>query len=141
MRCDELLTPAQLPSVADGFAPDAGYKPASGSLQAQLVDHQAGIACGWSNASSNALIEIGVARPATANYTLLLGDAAGSSNTVPTYGTPPAVDGAFFKTIGKIGEIQVFSHGYWVVLDSADFAEPGDPAPLIAALLGNLPTS
>jgi hypothetical protein len=137
LSCDQLITAAQLTTAAPGYSPSADYKPKSGSLQSQIVKEQKGVACEWANSSNSDTIEVGVARPAASSYTLLLGDAAGSSNTVPTYGTPPAVDGAFFTTIGKVGEVQVFAKGYWLVLDSTSFAEPGDPAPLIA----NLPAS
>ena len=61
-----------------------------------------------------------------------------SSNAVPTYGTPPDVEG-FFLLSGGVGQAQVFTGEYWVVVESESMFEPGDAQQLVASVLENLP--
>ncbi len=57
---------------------------------------------------------------------------------VPTYGTPPAIEG-FFVSTGEVGEAQVFTPKYWVALSSPVFFEPGDAQQLVATVVSHLP--
>ncbi len=66
-----------------------------------------------------------------------MGRAAVDSNAVPTYGTPPAVEG-FFRQSGGVGQAQVFSDGYWIVIESPVLFEPGDAQGLVADVLANV---
>jgi hypothetical protein len=93
--------------------------------------------CGWSNQTSGDLIELGVATLPENAYAAQVGQAAVDSNAVPTYGTPPEVEG-FFSQSGGVGRAQVFADGYWIVVESVEFLEPGDAEPLVSAVRGNL---
>jgi hypothetical protein len=55
------------------------------------------------------------------------------SNSVPTYG----VEG-YFAVNGGFGQAQAFTGDYWIVIESRDFAEPGDVTPLMEAVVGAL---
>ncbi|MEO8907634.1 MAG: iron ABC transporter ATP-binding protein [Microbacteriaceae bacterium] len=137
LTCDQVVTAQQLYDFNPNYGPDPGYKPTTGTNPAAAVAMK-GLACGYLNQTSNAVIEVAVANPAASALSGLKDAAASSSNVVPTYGVPPSVEGYFTVSAG-VGEAQVFSGGYWVILRSADFAEPGDPGPLVAAVLANLP--
>ncbi|QEO13451.1 iron ABC transporter ATP-binding protein [Agromyces intestinalis] len=138
IACDALLTPEQVyafnPNV--GAAPE--YEPASANVLA-VVD-AGGTACGWLNQTSGEVIEIAVATPADAALAAAASSAASRLQAVPTYGTPPAVEG-YFGRAGQAGSAQVFSGRYWVVVESVALFEPGDAAGLVGSVLGNLPAS
>lgn len=137
LTCEQVITAEQLYAFNPNYGTDPGYAPAVGSQAATAVAAQ-GVACGYLNQTSNTVIEIAIARPAASELTKLKDAAISGSNVVPTYGVPPAVEG-YFGTKNGVGDAQAFSNGYWVVLSSKDFAEPGDPQPLMASVLANLP--
>ncbi len=139
IECDALVTADQLyafnPNL--GTAPD--YEP-SGEHIVTAVEADAGTACGYLNQTSGEIIEIAVATPTPSAAEQRRNDAAMSSNPVPTYGTPPDVEG-YFVQAGGTGEAQVFHGPYWIVVDSEALFEPGDAEQLVAAVLGNLPAA
>lgn len=137
LSCDQLLTPQQLYSFNPNVGADPGYKPKSGSLVAKVAGRK-GTACGWLNQTSNETVEFAIARPAASEVTDLKDAAISTSHAVPTYGVPPEVEG-YFQPGDDAGVVQVFSRGYWIVGSSPTFLEPGDPAELVADILGNLP--
>ncbi|MCX7521152.1 iron ABC transporter ATP-binding protein [Microbacterium sp. STN6] len=142
LSCDQLMTRDQvyaLPGAGPNIGTDPAYAPEKDSLAATIVA-DAGVACGWMNQTSNDKIAFAVARPAASELDALKDKAISSSDAVPTYGVPPEVEG-YFTARGGVGEVQVFSHGYWIVGTSTTFLEPGEPAPWISDMLGNLPAS
>jgi hypothetical protein len=118
------------------FNPNYGlldsYTPAGGS-DAAKAEADKGIACRWQNQSSNATIDISVAHLDSASIESLKNTAVTESTSVPTYG-----DEAYFSTASGTGTAIVFQGDYWLVATSVDFLEPGDPADLINAALGQL---
>jgi hypothetical protein len=135
--CAELITLDQMYEFNPNFGEAPGYAPESEAV-ASVAEAQ-GTVCGWSNQTSGELIELGVATLPENAYAAMVGQAAVDSNAVPTYGTPPEVEG-FFSQSGGIGQAQVFADGYWIVLESVDFLEPGDAEQLVSAVRGNLAT-
>jgi hypothetical protein len=137
ITCDQLLTAEDVytfnPNV--GTAPD--YSPTSGGTAATAAKYD-GIACGLLNQSSGEVIEISVAVPNDVLMTQLKNAAVSGSTAVPTYGTPPAIDG-FFSKSGDSGLAQVFSGKYWLTASSTAFVEPGEPLPLLKAAVSHLP--
>jgi hypothetical protein len=135
--CDALVTPEQLyafnPNL--GAAPD--YEPSAPHI-VTAVETDAGTACGYLNQTSGEIIEIAVATPTASSAEERRNDAAMTSKPVPTYGTPPDVEG-YFVQAGGTGQAQVFHGRYWVVVDSVALFEPGDAEQLVTAVLGNLP--
>ncbi|WP_157487891.1 MULTISPECIES: iron ABC transporter ATP-binding protein [unclassified Leifsonia] len=136
--CDELLTTDDVyafnPNV--GAAPD--YTPTVDSVVADVAADN-GLACGWTNQSSGELIEVAVAQPDPDQLVTLKQNAAATMNAVPTYGTPPAVDG-FFSQSQDTGTVQVFTEaGYWLVARSTAFFEPGDAVGIITPAMSHLP--
>ena len=86
------------------------------------------------------MIEVGVATPtAAAGEARRRTTPRPRGTPVPTYGTPPDVEGFFLTRAGSSGEAQVFHGPYWIVIDSAALFEPGDAQQLVAAVLANLP--
>ncbi|MRG61725.1 iron ABC transporter ATP-binding protein [Agromyces sp. CFH 90414] len=138
IACETLLTPEQVYAFNPNFGTDPGYDPSAASIVA-VVD-EGGTACAWLNQTSGEVIEIAVATPAAGALERHGNDAASSLNPVPTYGTPPAVEG-YFKRSGSTGTAQVFSGPYWVVLESDALFEPGDAQQLVQSVLANLPTA
>ncbi|MBM7504271.1 iron ABC transporter ATP-binding protein [Agromyces aurantiacus] len=136
VACDAVLTPDQAYAFNPNFGAAPGYEP-SGELVLEVADAQ-GTACGWSNQTSGDLLEVAVATLPPKAFALQVGHAAMDSNAVPTYGTPPEVEG-FFLLAGGVGQAQVFTGDYWVVVESPALVEPGDAQAVIASVLENLP--
>jgi hypothetical protein len=137
LTCDQIVSAQQLYDFNPNYGADPGYKPEDGGLTAKAVA-DAGVSCGFMNQTSRSVVEVAVATPTDSQLTALKNAAVTDSNVVPTYGAPPAVEG-YFGVSGGAGQAQVFTGKYWVVVSSTDFAEPGDPQPLVASVLSNLP--
>ncbi|WP_223695038.1 iron ABC transporter ATP-binding protein [Leifsonia poae] len=136
--CDQVITPDQLYAFNPNFGTDPGYAPKASTLEQQVADWK-GTTCAWLNQTSGETIEIAVAKPPASAMEGLKNAAVTTSQPVPTYGVPPAVEG-YFKP-GTAGEVQIFTGSYWIVATSTAFSEPGDPAPLMQNVLANLPKS
>lgn len=137
IACDQLVTPDQVYAFNPNFGTDPGYAPKDGSLEKKVADWQ-GVACAWLNQTSGDVIQIAVAQPPASQLDALKNAAITDAQPVPTYGAPP-VEG-YFKT-GDVGQVQIFRGGYWIVAESTAFFEPGDAAPLMESVLGNLPAN
>ena len=133
--CSDLITLEDMYAFNPNFGEAPGYAPESDAVVA-VADAQ-GTACGWSNQTSGELIELGVATLPERAYAAQVGRAAVDSNAVPTYGTPPEVEG-FFSQSGGTGQAQVFADGYWIVLESPALFEPGDAEQLVSSVRGHL---
>ncbi|MDR5701807.1 iron ABC transporter ATP-binding protein [Agromyces aerolatus] len=136
--CDALLTLEQLYVFNPNFGVDPSYEPDSATIT-QVVE-QGGTACGYLNQTSGDYLQIAVATPTAAVTEAMAGAAASQSTPVPTYGTPPDVEG-YFSQSGVEGQVQLFSGPYWVVMESSLLYEPGDAEQLAADVLGNLPAA
>ncbi|KQZ07517.1 iron ABC transporter ATP-binding protein [Agromyces fucosus] len=139
IECDALLTPDQVYAFNPNFGTAPDFE-ASGDHMAAIVGDEAGTACGWMNQTSGEVIEVGVATPPPAALLAHQSDAAMESTPVPTYGTPPEIEGYFTQAAGN-GEVQVFSGPYWIVIRSAALFEPGDAGQLVSDVLANLPAA
>lgn len=137
VSCDEVLTADDVYAFNPNFGTAPDYKPAAGSAAKTAVSYE-GVACGWLNQTSGDIIEISVAQPNDTLMTDLKNKAVDESNIVPTYGTPPAVEGYFTNASGP-GQAQVFAGKYWVVANSVAFFEPGDAQQLVATVVSHLP--
>ena len=137
ISCDALLTAEQLYAFNPNFGSDPGYAPAAEAV-VTAVEEDEGTACGYLNQTSGEVIEIAVATPTEQAGEARRNAAALSSKPVPTYGTPPEVEGYFLQAGGS-GEAQVFSGPYWIVIDSPALFEPGDAQQLMTSVLENLP--
>ncbi|MEL4318915.1 iron ABC transporter ATP-binding protein [Leifsonia sp. YIM 134122] len=136
--CDELLTNDDVYAFNPNYGTAPDYTPTADSVVAAVAADN-GLACGWSNQSSGDLIEVAVAQPDADQLVTLKQNAAATMNAVPTYGTPPAVDG-FFSQSQDTGTVQIFTEsGYWLVASSTAFFEPGDAVGIITPALSNLP--
>ncbi|MGR0320152.1 iron ABC transporter ATP-binding protein [Agromyces sp. ZXT2-3] len=133
--CDEILTADQVYAFNPNYGTAPDYSPSATTIT-EVVD-ASGTACGWSNQTSGEVIEVGVATLPEHAYELQVGDAAMGSNAVPTYGTPPQVEG-FFRQSGGAGQAQVFTDGYWIVIESPALLEPGDAQTLVADVIANV---
>lgn len=138
IECDALLTLDQLYAFNPNFGVDPSYTPDTPTIT-QVVE-QGGTACGYLNQTSGDHLRVAVATPTAASLEAMAGTAAETSNAVPTYGTPPEVEG-YFTQSGETGQVQVFRGPYWIVMESSLLFEPGDAEPLVADVLGNLPAA
>ncbi|WP_350347159.1 iron ABC transporter ATP-binding protein [Agromyces sp. G08B096] len=138
IECDVLLTPQQVYDFNPNFGADPGYEPSTPHAKGVVED--GGTACGWLNQTSGEVIEIAVATPSEGALANRANEAAAASTPVPTYGTPPEVEG-YFSRSGERGEAQVFRGPYWIVISSTALFEPGDAQQLAQAVLGNLPAA
>ena len=136
LTCTQLVTPEQVYAYNPNYGIDPGYAPKKGSLEAQIAAWK-GVTCAWKNQTSGEVVEVAVAQPPASALEGLKNAAITTAAPVPTYGVPPQVEG-YFKQ-GSPGEVQVFRGPYWVVADSTAFFEPGDVAPLMQDVLGNIP--
>lgn len=138
LSCEQVVTPDQLYAFNPNYGVDPGYAPKSGSLEKKIVGWK-GVACAWKNQTSGDVIEIAVAKPPQSQLEGLKNAAVTSAQPVPTYGTPPQVEGYFAP--GTSGQVQIFRGSYWIVAESTSFFEPGDAAKLMENVLGNVPSS
>jgi len=138
LTCDQVLTADQLYAFNPNYGADPGYAPKDGSLEKKIADWK-GVACAWLNQTSGDVIEVAVAKPPASELEGLKNAAITNAKPVPTYGVPPTVEGYFEP--GTAGQVQVFRGGYWIVAESPAFFEPGDAAPLMEPVLGNVPAS
>ena len=135
LTCAGLLTPDDVYAFNPNYGTDPSYAPTSAS--AKTAASFQGLTCGLLNQSSGDKVEFTLTQPNTVLMMQQQDKAVASSKIVPTYGTPPAVQG-FFAVSGGTGEAQVFTTTYWLTISSADFAEPGDAEALVTAALGHL---
>lgn len=138
LTCDQLLTADQLYAYNPNFGVNPDYAPKDDTLEKKIADWQ-GLTCSWLNQTSGDVIQIAVALPPKGQLESLKNAAITDAQPVPTYGTPPAVEG-YFKT-GDAGQVQIFRGDYWIVAESTAFFEPGDAAPLMENVLANIPAS
>ncbi|TFC94877.1 iron ABC transporter ATP-binding protein [Cryobacterium sinapicolor] len=135
LSCDQVLTLDDIYSFNPnyGSAPDFDPTIATGKTAAEFK----GLNCGLLNQSSGEIIEVSVTQPNDVLRSQLTNEAVSSSQIVPTYGTPPAVEG-YFSASGGTGVAQVFTSTYWITVGSSAFFEPGDAEALVAAAVSNL---
>ncbi|WP_353809344.1 iron ABC transporter ATP-binding protein [Agromyces sp. SYSU T00194] len=133
--CEQVLSLDQLYAFNPNWGTDPGYAPTG--EPAVFATSIGGVACGLLNQSSGETIELSVARPVDATMEDRLNAAVLSGQAVPTYGTPPEVEG-YYGLVAGTGTAQVFAGGYWITASSTVFFEPGDPQPLVESMLANL---
>ena len=138
LTCDQILTADQVYAFNPNYGPDPGYAPKDGTLEKKIAGWQ-GVACGWLNQTSGDVVQVAVAKPPVDVMESLKNAAITDAKPVPTYGTPPSVEG-YFKP-GSAGQVHIFRGPYWIVAESNAFFEPGDAAPLMQSVLGNVPAS
>lgn len=132
ITCEELVPLGVMYEYDPNFSLKPAFTPMSGSLAAEAVA-EGGVACQWVHQTSGVTIELSVAQPSATAANARMNDLVGSSQSVPTY----EVEG-YFQLNGTIGEAQAFPLPFWVTAVSPAFFEPGDPAPIIAAMLSAL---
>lgn len=132
VACDSLISAQVMYDYNSNYNLIGEIAPDAGSLAASVTERN-GKTCRWINASSNLTIDLAVARIPEPALTTLQNETLESSNPVPTYG----VEG-YFALDGAIGQAQAFAGEYWLVLESPYFAEPGDAAPLMKAVVESL---
>lgn len=133
LTCGQILTLQQVYDFNPNFGTDPNYSAsATGDVAKIAAGH--GLTCGLLNQTSGEKIEIAVGLPPANVMTDLKNDAITNSNAVPTYNVPEG----YFAASGGTGEAQAFQGGYWLVMRSTVFLEPGDAAPLMTSALGNL---
>jgi len=133
----QVWTAQQVYDFNPNFSAQPNYKLEPGSPAAALVKLK-GVSFGWVNQTSNDTIEIAVAHPSADNIDQFSGQVASSSQQVPIDGAPAGTLG-FFNVADGIGTLQVFTNnGYWIVIDSKDFLEPGDSYQIATDVMGNL---
>ncbi|HSP75237.1 MAG TPA: iron ABC transporter ATP-binding protein [Cryobacterium sp.] len=135
LPCNQVLTLDDLYAFNPNFGTAPGFKPALAAGKT-AAEYQ-GLNCGLLNQSSGGIVEVSVTQPNDVLLSQLKNDAVSSSQIVPTYGTPPAVEG-YFSAAGGAGVAQVFTSTYWITVGSSEFLEPGDAEALVSAAISNL---
>jgi hypothetical protein len=144
----EVWTAQQVYAFNPNFAPDPSYKVQSGTAAESIVKLK-GVSFGWVNQSSNDTVEVAVAHPAPSTQSQQSGQFAADQGACSDEQTAAAhycqviVDGAPAGTVAyfnaSVGTLQLFTAtGYWVVIDSKIFLEPGDSYQIGADVAGNL---
>ena len=136
LTCSQLISRDTMYSFNPNFVNVGGWKPTGDTAAAQAVDHK-GVACRWQNETSNDVIDLSVASFDEATLESLKNQAVTVSTLVPTY---EGADEGYFAASGGTGTAVVFVRSYWIVMTSQQFAEPGDPADLIASVMAALPS-
>jgi hypothetical protein len=133
LPCTTVLTAQQVYNYNPNYVAQDSYKPAPDTDAASAVT-QGGIACGWVDETSGSVLSVAIASPPSSEFTSLYHSAQdeGSAPWANSNAT------GFFHAQGDIGEFQVFSAPYWIVISSPDFAATGDASPTAIDVLGNL---
>ncbi|SMH34494.1 hypothetical protein SAMN06295885_1005 [Rathayibacter oskolensis] len=132
LSCDELVPPSALTGLWSEFSPSE-VEPTPVSTEIAGYD---GLVCGWSD-GSGATLQLAVAQLDPDIIEALKNEFYTTSNAVPTYGKPPAVEGYYEVASGR-GVADVLAEQYWLEASSESFVEPGDPEPLVRAALSAL---
>ncbi|TFC90903.1 MULTISPECIES: iron ABC transporter ATP-binding protein [Cryobacterium] len=133
--CDQVLTLDDIYAFNPNFGTAPDFEP---SLSAgQTAAEFQGLNCGLLNQSSGEIVEISVTQPNDVLLAQLKNEALSSGQIVPTYGTPPTVEG-YFSAADGTGVAQAFTPTYWITVGSPEFFEPGDAEALVAAVIANL---
>ncbi|TFC80382.1 iron ABC transporter ATP-binding protein [Cryobacterium cheniae] len=135
LTCDQVLTLDDVYAYNPNYGSAPGFEPTLDAGQ-KAAEFQ-GLNCGLLHQSSGGTIEVSVTQPNDVLLSQLKTEAVGSSQIVPTYGTPPDVEG-YFSAAGGTGVAQVFTSTYWITVGSPEFFEPGDAAALVSAAISNL---
>ena len=135
LACEQVLTLDDVYAFNPNYGSAPGFTATSAS-GTKAVQFQ-GLDCGLLNQTSGEIIEYSVTQPNEPLMTQLKNEAVSTSQIVPTYGTPPAVEG-YFSTTDGVGLVQVFTPTYWVTFSSPVFGEPGDSQAIVSAALANL---
>jgi hypothetical protein len=136
VACDKLISADTMYAFNPNFVSIGDWKPAASTAAGQAVAYK-GVACRWQNETSNDVIDLSVASLDAATLESLKNQAVGVSTLVPTY---EGADEGYFAASGGTGTAVVFVRSYWIVLTSQQFAEPGDPADLVASVMSALPS-
>ena len=135
LACTTILTAQQVYNYNPNFVADNDYQPVAASDAATALA-DSGVACGWVDETSGSVLSVAIARPTAADLASLKASASGSTSPVAV---APGATG-YFSSSGGIGELQVFSGAYWVVISSSDFSAAGDVQPTAAVVIGNIPS-
>jgi hypothetical protein len=133
LRCTAIWSAQQVYNYNPNFVADQAYQPSSGSDAARVAGDQ-GATCGWVDETSSAVLAIGVAQPTAANLASLKLTASNASRPV-SVGSGAT---GYFSAHAGVGEFQMFTAKYWVVMSSADFTVSGDVTPIAQVVAGNL---
>ena len=107
------------------------YAPPPASVFTEVLNVN-GTVCGWT-ATDGTVVAIGIAALDAETSLAKKNDLVVSSHSVPTYG----VEG-YFQVSSGVGEAQAFTDPYWILATSTAFAEPGEVAPIMQAVLDRL---
>ncbi|MWV50425.1 hypothetical protein GRS96_14215 [Rathayibacter sp. VKM Ac-2803] len=132
LSCEQLVPASALTGLWAGYSP-SDVDPTAVSTEIAGYD---GVVCGWAD-ESGATFQLAVAQLDPAIIEALKNEYYTTSNAVPTYGKPPAVEGYYEVASGR-GVADAFVEQYWLEASSESFVEPGDPEPLVRAALDAL---
>jgi hypothetical protein len=135
LTCEQVVTLDDVYAFNPNYGSAPGFE-ATSAWATKAVEFQ-GLDCGLLNQTSGEIIEYSVAQPNDVLMTQLKNEAVSTSLIVPTYGTPPAVEG-YFSTTDGVGLVQVFTPTYWITFSSRVFGEPGDSEKIVTAAVANL---
>jgi hypothetical protein len=133
LPCTTVLTAQQVYDYNPNYVAQDDYSPTAGS-DAATVATDSGTVCGWVNETSGSTVSVAIAQPAPSDLAGMKSTAAGASSPVSV--ATGAV--GFFSTVGGVGELQVFTSKYWVVIASSDFAVAGDVEPTAQVVIRNI---
>lgn len=131
--CDTLVSLQAMYDFNPNFSLLGPWTPAAGTAAAEAAAAD-GALCRWQNGTSGETIDLSIASFDAATLDRLANETYDSSTMVPTYGGE-----GYFAMVNGAGEAVVFDRGYWVVMRSAWFMEPGDAEPLMSTVLSALP--
>lgn len=133
LECSQLLSLQDAYDLNPNLAEDPAFSLPSAL---QVIVDQGGVACGWVNLTSGEKLAVAVAKPGDDILADAANRAASQLQAVPTYGTG-AIEG-FFGVDSGLGIAETFGNGYWVMVASDGFVEPGDAARAMSLVRGNL---
>jgi hypothetical protein len=141
LSCDQLLSSDALYGLKGGsnFTSDPNFKPASGTPAATIASLQ-GRTCGFVNQTSGEKFNFSVAQLTPASIAIVKATAAstlGANAVAASYSPNKNVIG-YFTVVDEVGQIQIITPKYWIVISSSLYGQADDALDLVTALESSL---
>jgi hypothetical protein len=134
LSCSVLLPDSFIFEVGPNFARSDDYVPSGESTDGYIAANS-GLACRILNLSGGDHIDVAVAKLNAAGIADLTNDFSSTQAEVSDFGSNVR---GFFTDAGGVGQANVITDSYWVVVSSPLFSQARDSAPIIAEVLSKL---
>lgn len=128
-ECDVILSPQALAKTQPGLELVSGFNPKDGSFAEQIKEFK-GVACQWKDSNSGNTITFAASHLGSQKLTAINKGLVQTSKQAAELSDSNSV--GYFSYTNGVGEAQVITNKYWLVLYSANFDSATRAAPLVS---------